>query len=173
MILSHGQGLAIARIATGGYFLAQGFNKSTTGWLSSADPLLNGFIGPALERNTAEGFYRPFLEGLVVPHGLLCSQLVVLGEIAVGLLLLLGLLTRVGCVVAVFLNLNYMLMKGLANNAGSNDRMFVVIEVAFLLAAAGLVWGVDGYLARAVADNPIARWLTGGHASPEHTASPV
>lgn len=171
MILSQGQGLALTRIAVGGYFLAQGFNKSTTGWLTTADPLLKNQIGPALERGTAEGFYRPFLENVVVPNGLLVSQLVALGEIAVGLTLLVGLLTRASAVVAVFLNLNYMLMKGLANNAGSNDRMFVVLELAFLLAAAGLVWGLDGYLARAAGGNSLARWLAGSSPPPERTAS--
>ena len=65
------------------------------------------------------------------------------------------------CVVAVFLNLNYMLMKGLANNAGSNDRMFVVCELVFLVAAAGLVWGLDGYLARAAAGHTLLRWVAG------------
>ena len=47
MILSHGQGLAIMRIAFGGYFLAQGFNKSMTGWLATSEPLLKNQIGPA------------------------------------------------------------------------------------------------------------------------------
>jgi uncharacterized membrane protein YphA (DoxX/SURF4 family) len=164
MTLDHGRAFAIVRIAFGGYFLAQGVNKIQGNWLVSSDSLLRGFIGPALERNTAEGFYRPFLENVVQPNGLLFSQLVALGEVVVGLMLLVGLLTRVSCIVAVFLNLNYMLMKGLANNAGSNDRMFVVCEVVFLVAGAGLVWGLDGYLARAAAGNVLVRWLAGSSA---------
>jgi uncharacterized membrane protein YphA (DoxX/SURF4 family) len=172
MTLDHGRALALVRIAFGGYFLAQGVSKIQGGWLASADPLLR-FIGPSLERNTVEGFYRPFLENVVQPNGLLFSQLVVLGEVAVGLSLLLGLLTRVSCIVAVFLNLNYMLQKGLANNAGSNDRMFVVCEIAFLLGAAGLVWGLDGYLARAAAGNPLARWLAGSSGPAAKQASPA
>ena len=88
-MLDYGRALAIVRIAFGGYFLAQGINKVASNWLVSADPLMRGFIGPALERNMAEGFYRPFLETVVQPNGLLVSQLVVLGEVAVGLSLLL------------------------------------------------------------------------------------
>jgi uncharacterized membrane protein YphA (DoxX/SURF4 family) len=172
MTLDHGRALALVRIAFGGYFLAQGVSKIQGGWLASADPLLR-FIGPSLERNTVEGFYRPFLENVVQPNGLLFSQLVVLGEVAVGLSLLLGLLTRVSCIVAVFLNLNYMLQKGLANNAGSNDRMFIVCEIAFLLGAAGLVWGLDGYLARAGAGNPLARWLAGSSGPAAERTSPA
>jgi uncharacterized membrane protein YphA (DoxX/SURF4 family) len=170
MILSAGQALALMRIAVGGYFLAQGFNKIQGGWLTSADPLVRTTLAPALERNTVEGFYRPFLENVVLPNGALFGQLVALGEVAVGLSLILGLLLRVSCTVAIFLNLNYMLMKGLANNSGSNDRMFVVCEIALLLGAAGLVWGLDGYLARAAPGNALARWLVGSPDPAKHPA---
>jgi uncharacterized membrane protein YphA (DoxX/SURF4 family) len=165
MVLSSGQALALVRIAFGGYFLTQGLNKMQGNWLVSADPLLRGVIGPALERNTAEGFYRPFLENVVQPNALLFSQLVASAEVAVGLSLILGLLLRVSCIVAVFLNLNYMLMKGLANSTGSNDRQFVVCEIVLLLGAAGLVWGLDGYLARAAPGNALVRWLAGSNGS--------
>jgi uncharacterized membrane protein YphA (DoxX/SURF4 family) len=164
--------LALVRIAFGGYFLAQAVSKIQGGWLGSADPLLR-FIGPSLERNTVEGFYRPFLENVVVPNAPLFSQLVAIGEFSVGLSLLLGLLTRPSMVVAIFLNLNYMLQKGLANNAGSNDRMFVVCELAFLLGAAGLVWGLDGFLAKVAAGNAFARWLAGSGGPAVKQASPA
>src|SRR5712691_8002976 len=108
MILDHGRALAIVRIAFGGYFLAQGVAKIQGNWLVSGDALIRTSIGPALERNTVESFYRPFLENVVQPNGLLFSQLVALAEVAIGLSLLLGLLTRVSCIVAIFLNLNYM-----------------------------------------------------------------
>jgi uncharacterized membrane protein YphA (DoxX/SURF4 family) len=161
MALDYGHGMAIVRIVTGLYFLVQGIAKMTGGWLSSSDTLLKTFIGPALERNQAEAFYRPFLENVVQPNGLLFSQLVALGEIAVGICFILGLLTRPAAIVAMFLNLNYMLMKGLANGAGSNDRMFVGLELVFLLTAAGLVWGLDGRLRDVLAANPLGRWLVG------------
>jgi uncharacterized membrane protein YphA (DoxX/SURF4 family) len=173
MFLDHGRALAITRIAFGGYFLAQGVNKMQGGWLGSGEQLMRTFIGPAVERNTAEGFYRPFLENVVQPNAALFSGLVATAEVAVGLSLLLGLLVLPSSVVAMFLNLNYMLMKGLANNSGSNDRMFVVCEVAFFLGAAGLVWGLDGYLARAAAGNPLARWLAGSAEPRVKQASPA
>src|SRR5207253_11034456 len=118
--------------------------KISKGWLSSPQPLLDGFITPSLQRGTAEGFYRPFLENVVVPDGALFSQLVAAGELLVAISLILGLLTRVSTLGIVLLNTDYMLMKGLASNAGSNDRLFVLVAVAFFLASAGLVWGLDG-----------------------------
>jgi hypothetical protein len=59
---------------------------------------------------------------------------------------------------------------GLANNGGSIDRMFVVCEIALLLGTAGLVWGLDGYLARAAPGNALARWLAGSPDPAKHPA---
>jgi hypothetical protein len=54
-----------------------------------------------------------------------------------------------------------MLMKGLASNGGSIDRLFVLSDLVFLLAAAGLVWGLDGAWRRQLGANPVTRWLAG------------
>jgi len=54
-----------------------------------------------------------------------------------------------------------MLMKGLASNGGSVDRLFVVCLLMALLASAGLVWGLDGMLRDQLAGNPVTRWLAG------------
>ena len=97
----------------------------------------------------------------VQPNVLLFSQLVNIGEWAVGLLLLFGLLTRLGAIVGLWLNLNYMLMKGLLNNAGSNDRLFMLADLAFILGAAGLAWGLDGAWRRQLGGYPVTRWLAG------------
>src|SRR5262245_44413413 len=102
MTLDSGRTLAIVRFAFGGYFLTTGLNKMQAGWLGSGDPLLGSSIGPALERNTAESFYRPFLENVVQPNIGLFSQFVAIAEVSVGLCLVLGLLVRPACVVALF-----------------------------------------------------------------------
>src|SRR4051794_2612642 len=126
MALTFGQGLALLRIGFGLYFLVQGLTKWAGNWLGSAEPLLNTYLTPAIQRGTAEPYYRPFLENVIAPNGLVFSQLVVFGEILVGASLILGLLTRLGALGSTFLVLNYMLMKGLLNNAGSSDRLFLL-----------------------------------------------
>ncbi|MBI4506211.1 MAG: DoxX family membrane protein, partial [Chloroflexi bacterium] len=140
----------------------------TRGWLASPQILSNLLFGnPAAQPPTrgaivnSEAFYRPFLEGVVQPNVGLVAQLVTIGELTVGVLLLLGLLTSLGAVIGIWLNLNYMLMKGLASNGGSVDRLFVVAELAFLVGAAGLVWGMDGLLRRPFGAIPVVRWLAG------------
>src|SRR5947209_4596615 len=116
-VLSYAHGLAVIRIGFGLYFVSQVIAKIMGNWLTSPNPLSNGFIGPALQNNTAQNFYRPFLEGVVQPNMLLFSQLVTLGELFVAISLTFGLFTRLGGVVGMLLNLNYMLLKGLASNA--------------------------------------------------------
>lgn len=161
MALTFGQGLALTRIGFGLYFLSQGYDKLTKGWLSSPQQLLEVYVNPSLQRGTAEPFYRPFLENVVVPNGALVAQLVTLGELLVGVALVLGLFTSLATVGILCMNVNYMLMKGLANNAGSNDRLFVLAGLVFFLASAGLVWGLDGRLRGLFGSNALTRWVAG------------
>jgi uncharacterized membrane protein YphA (DoxX/SURF4 family) len=164
MRLSYGHGMALVRIAFGLYFVVTAIGKLTSGWLSTPDPITTQYFTPMLPRS--EPLYRPFLENVVVPNALLFSQLVAVAELAVGIAFTLGLLTKVAGLGGAFLNLNYMLMKGLANPGGSIDRLFFVAEIAFFLTAAGLVWGLDGWL------RPyLPRWLSGAAPS-EAAASP-
>ncbi|MBX5492326.1 MAG: DoxX family protein [Chloroflexi bacterium] len=160
-MLGYGEGLALLRMGFGLYFLSNAISKITAGWLATGDPMMRAFIGPALQNNTAEGFYRPFLEGTVAPAAGTFAQLVVWGELLVAVSLILGLFTRLGALGTMFLVLNYMLMKGLLNNAGSSDRLFFLAGLVFLLTSAGLVWGLDGYLRHIWASNPFTRWSAG------------
>jgi uncharacterized membrane protein YphA (DoxX/SURF4 family) len=158
MLISSGQGLALTRMGFGLYFLSSAWEKTTNrNWLESGDPLRQ-----AVERSlpTAEGYYRPFLEHTVLPNADLFATLVTLGEWVAGISLLLGLLTRLGALTGMWLTVNYMLMKGLESSSGSVDRLFFLTCLVFLLASAGLVWGVDGFLRRRFAGG-FADLLTG------------
>jgi uncharacterized membrane protein YphA (DoxX/SURF4 family) len=158
MALASAQGLALIRIAFGVYFIVSAFRKTTEGWLTSADGL-TGF----LERNVdvAAPLYASFLDTIVRPHAPTFAQLVVLGEWVAGLTLLLGLFTRLGGIVGAWLVLNYMVAKGLPNDAGSNDRLFFVACIALAFAASGLAWGLDGAWRPVLEGNPLTRWLSG------------
>ena len=61
------------------------------------------------------GFYRPFLESVVLPSVGVFSALVSWGEFLSGISLFLGLASRVGASVAAFQFLNYGLMGGYAS----------------------------------------------------------
>jgi uncharacterized membrane protein YphA (DoxX/SURF4 family) len=138
--------------------LSFAFQKLQGNYLSSGASL-----GRQLEQGLAnsQDFYQSFLSSVVIPNVDLFARLVVLGESFVALTMILGLLTRAGGMVGIVLNLNYMLMKGLANSAGSVDRLFVLTELVMIVAAAGQVWGLDGALAPRLARIPAIGWLSG------------
>ncbi len=158
-MLTAARGLAVIRIAMGLYFLSQFYGKIEQHYFSSADAMTR-FIQSQLP-HAAHG-YKGFLTGTVLPHALLFSRLDTIGELVVGISLLLGLFTRVGSVIGIWLNLNYMLCKGLTQSGGSVDRLFIVTQIVFIAAAAGLVWGLDGVLRDAGGKVPVIGWLTGG-----------
>ena len=149
--------LALLRIGFGLYWLTQGLGK-TPGFFQGGQALTQ-FVQQAGQR--AEPFYRGFLSGAVVPNAGTFGPLIALAELAVGISFVLGLGVRVSAPVAIWLSLNYMLLKGLASAGGSVDRLFLLASVVFAVTAAGLVWGLDGLLARRFAGVPILSWIVG------------
>lgn len=97
----------------------------------------------------ASGPYQQFLQHLVIPHAIVFSYLVMAGELVAGISLLLGIWTRAGAAIAMFLFLNFMLAKGrLFWSPDSEDAAIFFSALVCLLGAAGRVWGVDSFLAR-------------------------
>lgn len=104
----------------------------------------------------ASGPYQHFLQGIVIPHATLFSYLVMAGELAAGLSLLLGIGTRLGAAIAMFLFLNFMLAKGrIFWSPDSEDAAIFFSALVVLLGAAGRIVGVDAYLARRWPSVPI------------------
>ena len=94
-------------------------------------------------------FYRPFLEGVVLANPGVFNVLVPYGELLVGLALVAGALTRLAGAAAMFMTLNYMLLKGAWFwHASSNDAAFFFIALVLVLGSAGRMWGVDEALAK-------------------------
>jgi thiosulfate dehydrogenase [quinone] large subunit len=127
-----------------------------TVFLVAAVPKLNGdFTRQLVEFVENVGlkrghpFYRPFLDTVVLPNAHLFGLMIPWGELLVGALLLIGLLTRVSAAGAMLIVVNYMLVKGAwLWTPSSNDAAFAVIALALLIGAAGRTLGVDGLLAR-------------------------
>ncbi len=111
-------------------------------WHAVMPKLLKGYA-----TSTPLSWYHDFVVGFVLPHAGLFAQLTAFGEAAVGLGLLLGLLTPVAATIGVLLVLNY----GLATlGAGPNNPGFHLVLLTGMLAVlgsgAGRVWGLDGWL---------------------------
>jgi NADH dehydrogenase len=153
------RGIALVRVAVGLYFLNEAIRKVMQGWLTGGSGFAHSVNGyPSAHSG---GIYHQFVTGVILPHASLFAVLVTLGEWSVAVSLTLGLLTRAGALVALWLNLNFMLLRGFTSPSGTLDKFFVVAEIVFLIAAAGRVWGLDGALGPRLAGVPVLAWLAG------------
>lgn len=134
------------RIYLGVVFLVAAWPKLTAD--GGFGPRLEGFQNN-MALNNAHGFYRGFLESLVLPNTGVFAALVVLAELAVAIGLTTGAATRLFAGLAMFLTLNYMLAKGMWFwTPASNDAAYFFIGLVLLVGAAGRSFGVDRALRR-------------------------
>jgi uncharacterized membrane protein YphA (DoxX/SURF4 family) len=137
--------LAVLRIYVGYYMLLQGVRKF------QRDFPKGGWIGRQIgDLNTLELYpwYKKFLLDYVVPHHELFGYLVMVGEIAVGACLLLGLFTRWSALIGLFMMVNYYFGPGIARGGATlaQQQTFIVALAIFALANPGRTLGLDGLL---------------------------
>lgn len=141
--------LALFRIYAGAFWLMHGIPK----FLNSQDFMPpNGMMVQFLTTQISHvsGPYQSFLIHVVLPNVSFFAELVRLGEVVTGLLLLLGFYTRLGGLIGVLLALNYISAKGglmhLSVWSGL-DSAALVLSAINLVLPTGRVLGVDGLLA--------------------------
>lgn len=135
--------IAVLRVYTGLFFAWHGLRK--LGRDNFADGLA-GFLTSNLE--SSFGFYRPFVENVVLPNKGLFALLVAWGELAAGIALLVGLATRYAAFGAAFLVLNFWFAKGQGLFDGQNhDVVWLAILLVLGLVPAGRIAGLDDGLA--------------------------
>jgi uncharacterized membrane protein YphA (DoxX/SURF4 family) len=143
--------LAIFRIYTGAFWLMHGIPKFTHGQdFMPPTGMMTGFINNAITHTS--GPYQWFLTNIVLQNASLFAELVRLGEVVTGLLLILGLFTRAGAVIGILLSLNYLTASGdlahltvLLSGLNSAALMLSLIN---LVLPTGRILGIDGLLAR-------------------------
>lgn len=107
---------------------------------------LHGYLEASAK--TAFGFYRGFL-GLAADHYMIFAWLVPIGELCIGIALVLGAVTRFAAAVGLFMVLNFWFMKGATFwDPQNHDSLFILILFALMFAGAGRVLGIDYFLAR-------------------------
>jgi len=137
--------ISLLRIYTGYYLLSQGIRKY------QRDFPKGDWIGRQIGDIAALDlypWYKRLLTQYVVPHSELFGYLVVIGEFAVGIGLLLGLLTRLSAFVGIFMVTNYMLGPGMARGGAlfANQQIFILSLLIILLSGAGRTLGLDGVM---------------------------
>jgi thiosulfate dehydrogenase (quinone) large subunit len=137
--------LSVLRIYVGAYMLLQGVRKF------QRDFPKGDWIGRQIgDINALDLYpwYKKFLLDYVVPHHDLFGYLVMIGEIAVGAGLLLGLFTRLSAVIGLLMLINYFLGPGMARGGAmlAQQQTFIIALAIFVLANPGRTLGLDGLL---------------------------
>jgi len=137
------QGLALLamRVGMGLFFLNEAFTQLRKGWLGG-DGLAN-FLQARIDNGSVPGFYEPFLNDVVIAHDQLFTVLVLVGEIGMGVALVLGLLTRVTAINGVFMNANFLVINDKNLGAAGVDALFVVGQIVLFIFAARQAFSVD------------------------------
>jgi uncharacterized membrane protein YphA (DoxX/SURF4 family) len=142
--------IAGVRIATSVFFILFGEYK-----LAGPGFAHGGFQAYLQEyiANSAVGFYRPVLSGLVLPHAAFFGYVVGMIELAVGISLLLGLWVRFACIGGILFLLNLTLAAWWEPGHGApvwryfgarlDTIPLLLLLVVFFAANAGTVWGLD------------------------------
>lgn len=146
----YGGWLAIVRIVTGAIWLSHGVSKFTqSARFMPPGGVMASYVARGLQ--TASPPYHAFLANTVQPNIMLFAELVRLGEVLVGVSLVLGVLTRVGGFFGIVLTLNYIAARGhMLSSATLQSTDFALLMLSFiaLVLPAGRVFGVDALLGR-------------------------
>jgi thiosulfate dehydrogenase [quinone] large subunit len=139
----------IIRLYAGWQWLEAGLAKwGNAAWTgSNAGAAIRGFVQGALAKTggdhpDVQPFYAAFLENLVLPYAGFWAWVVTLGEIAVGMGLILGLLTGIAAFFGGFMNVNYLL----AGTVSTNPILFVFATWLVLAWRVAGWYGVDRWL---------------------------
>ena len=157
--------VVLLRVVVGAWFIKAVWTKLTLAFLWGVIPYPT--VSPRFlafqPKRVAEfaagnpvGWYKSFLEETVLPNSNLFATLQTFGEAAVGLGLILGLLTGLTAIVGLYLSLNY----GLASQWMSFGQqgfhvLLVTSMIIFYFARAGRTLGLDG----AILSRSGTRWF--------------
>jgi thiosulfate dehydrogenase [quinone] large subunit len=141
--------ICILRLALGALLLHAGYDKWSSGWLQSSQELSENL---ASYHEHATGVQLRYLDTVAIPYAGVWSKLMTVGEAAVGISLLLGLLVRLGSLVGIFMVVNFHIANGnmfSVNVIGSPWAALLLAGLLVtLLAGAGRWFGIDAVLAK-------------------------
>ena len=133
----------IVRLYVGYQWVMAGYEKLISpAWFGAqAGTALTGFIKGALAKTTGanpavQAWYASFLSDMVLPNAAIWARVVTVGELLVGLGLILGIFTGIAAFFGGFMNVNYLF----AGTVSTNPLLFVF--ATWLV----LAWKTAGWL---------------------------
>jgi len=151
--------LAIVRILTGVAWLSHAIPKFT-----DPDKFMppNGFMAQYVTQGlqNTSGFYHSFLVNTVQPNLQIFAELDRLGELLVGVALVLGLFSRFAGLVGIFLPLNYLAARGDLLSSGvfaTGDVAIALLSAISLFLPTGSRLGIDALIGRRKSTVPTVR----------------
>ena len=137
----------LLRAFVGYEFLSAGIDKVQSGeWIGGN--AIGGFLGGALKKAATgdhpevQGWYAGLINGVFLPNANFFSGLVAIGEVAVGIALILGVMTKFAAFSGALMNVAF-----LAAGTSSSNPQMLVMQVAMMFAGAGVAYyGVDYFL---------------------------
>ncbi len=137
--------LLVLRVAMGLFFLMEAEHQIASGYIGGDDLAMK--LQKAADDTAVPGYRYP-LEHVFVEIDQPLTVLVIIGEICVGAGLILGLFTRVTAVLAMFMNVNFLLMNGTSLGASAVDLAFIAGEGLLFVYAGRQALSIDGALAQ-------------------------
>ena len=137
--------IALLRIYVGYYFLLQGYRKFERNFPKG--DWVGRQVGDIAGADLYP-WYKRFLLDYVVHHQELFGYLVMVGELAIGACLLLGLFTRFSSIIGLLMLVNYFLGPGMVRGGVTmaHQQIFIVSLAIFILSNPGRALGLDGLL---------------------------
>jgi uncharacterized membrane protein YphA (DoxX/SURF4 family) len=142
--------LAIVRLTIGAMFVWVFFENRGKGLYTPSG--YAGLINYYIQHDKAPAAWKAFM-GVAASHAAIAAPMQGLTEISLGILLVLGLLTRPVAFVA-FLLLASLWMSELGTSWIWELLVSVMAALAILVGRAGRTWGVDAVLARSWPSSP-------------------
>lgn len=139
------------RLFVGWVFLRAALTKLAGGWL--VQPKIAAVIEGWLRDGKPYGFFAPFLRNVVLAHPQTWSQMIAIGELAVGAALLAGFITRAAALGGFLMALSFFLARGDGFEANPTAP-FAIMTLALLFSHSGRTLGLDAALA-----DRLPRWL--------------
>lgn len=139
----------LLRLALGALFLHLGMGKLNEGWIRSSSSLMEDLQN---FQKTATGLHLRYLAEFAIPYAGAWSKFIALGEAALGISLLSGLLVRFSSALGIIMVLNL--------NAGAGNlftwnffwspwaAMILSGLLAMMLSGAGRWFGIDQFLSK-------------------------